>query len=140
MGFESKGVLQFFVDILWIQCARILRAASNDKNLFHPGGHVKIHAAPNQMYDCPLCGVEFEHISSLKDHVPSHKVRTHSARNYWMLTMFLRSSVGSPPRIELKRRLYGIYLVRFLSFRFPCRPKLTYFCAYSFSEPSKQIN
>ena len=50
------------------------RSASYDKYFFHPGGHVKIHAAPNQMYDCPLCGVEFEHISSLKDHVPSHKV------------------------------------------------------------------
>ena len=36
-------------------------------------GHVKIHAHPDTLYDCPMCGQEFEQVSSLKDHVYDHK-------------------------------------------------------------------
>ena len=44
---------------------------------------------------------------------------------------------GYPQRIRLHQRLYGICLVHFLVFRALCRPKLAYFCAYSFNKPSK---
>ena len=37
-------------------------------------GHVKTHAHPDTLYDCPICGIEFEQVSSLKDHVYIHKV------------------------------------------------------------------
>ncbi len=36
-------------------------------------GHVKIHAHPDTLYDCPMCGQEFEQVSSLKEHVYDHK-------------------------------------------------------------------
>ena len=44
---------------------------------------------------------------------------------------------GYPQRMRLQRRLYGIGLVRYLAYRVPCRPKLDYFCAQSFSKPLK---
>ena len=44
---------------------------------------------------------------------------------------------GYPQRMRLQRRLYGICLVPFLTYRVPCRPELLYFCAYSFRKPSK---
>ena len=34
---------------------------------------------------------------------------------------------GYPQRMRLQRRFCGICLVRFLAFRFPCRPKLAYY-------------
>ena len=36
-------------------------------------GHVKTHAHPDTLYDCPICLLEFEQVSSLKDHVYIHK-------------------------------------------------------------------
>ena len=36
-------------------------------------GHIKIHAHPDTLYDCPMCGQEFEQVSSLKEHVYDHK-------------------------------------------------------------------
>ena len=36
-------------------------------------GHIKTHAHPDTMYDCPICGLAFEQVSSLKDHVYIHK-------------------------------------------------------------------
>ena len=36
-------------------------------------GHIKSHALPTALYDCPICAREFEQISSLKDHVYEHK-------------------------------------------------------------------
>ena len=44
---------------------------------------------------------------------------------------------GYPQRMRLQRRLYGIFLVRFLSFRVPIVGQNCLFCALSFSEPSK---
>ena len=44
---------------------------------------------------------------------------------------------GYPQRMRLQRRLYGICFIRFLAFRFPCRPNLAYFCALSFIKPLK---
>ena len=36
-------------------------------------GHIKTHAHPDALYDCPICLQEFEQVSSLKDHVYDHK-------------------------------------------------------------------
>ena len=36
-------------------------------------GHIKSHALPTALYDCPICAREFEQISILKDHVYEHK-------------------------------------------------------------------
>jgi len=43
---------------------------------------------------------------------------------------------GLPKKDETQRRLYRIYLIRFLEFRVPCRLKLTYFCAETFRKQS----
>ena len=61
-----------------------------------------------------------------------------SYRNYFSFSLgLLQVLQGYPQRMRLQRRLYGIYLFRFLAFRVPCRSKLACFCALSFCTPSK---
>ena len=54
----------------------------------------------------------------------------HSVHNpFIVITSLNTGHTPLPTKDDDQRRLYGIYLVRFIAFRVPCRPKLVYFRA-----------
>ena len=55
--------------------------------------HIKVHNEEKKSYDCPICGIMFEQVIHLKEHIHIHRVNGRYTCPFCSKVFFLRIAV-----------------------------------------------